>query len=110
MAYYMQQVAYTSEAWAYFAENPHNRGEVFAAHLEKYGGRLLGFYYTFGEYETVAFYQLPDDTTAAAFAISVAAPGYLKAVKTTKLYGVDEAMEAMRKAGSNPYPKIGDKW
>ena len=109
MPFYMLQAAYTSEAWATLAENPQNRGEPVAAQLEKLGGKLLGFYYSLGDYDTVVIYKLPDDATAAAFAISVAAPGFLKAVKTTKLLSVDEAMDAMSKAGASRYPKPGSR-
>jgi len=89
------------------ARRPENRGELVSAQIEKLGGRLLSFHYCFGEFDTVLIYELPDDATAAAFAISVAAPGFLKAVKTTKLITVNEAMEAMRKAGGAPYAKPG---
>ena len=44
--------------------------------------------------------ELPDDSAANAFALAVSAAGHLKAYKTTKLFTVEETMEAMRKAGS----------
>ena len=53
-----------------------------------------------GEYDGVALAELPDDTTATAIALAAVSPGHLKAYKTTKLFTVEETMEAMRKAGN----------
>ena len=50
-------------------------------------------------YEEVSA-ELPDDTTATAVAMAAISAGHLKAYKTTKLFTVEETMEAMRKAGS----------
>ncbi|MCL5962360.1 MAG: GYD domain-containing protein [Chloroflexi bacterium] len=103
MPVYMMQGAYTPQAWASLAKNPQDRSTVISAELQKLGGKLICFYHCFGEYDTVVIYELPDDASAGAFAISVAAPGFLKAVKTTVLMTPEEAMEAMRKAGAVPY-------
>ena len=59
-----------------------------------------GFYFCFGEYDGVAITEAPDDSVALAGAMALIAPGHLKAIKTTKLFSVEESMEAMRKAGS----------
>ena len=104
MALYMVQFAYTAEAWAALTKNPQDRGVPVKALAEKLGGRFVGLYYCFGEYDGVVLGEAPDDTTAMALAIAGVAPGHLKAIKTTKLFSVEETMEAMRKAGSVTYP------
>jgi len=48
--------------------------------------------------------DFPDDTTAMAAIVAVAAPGHLKATKTTRLYSMEEAIGAMRKASKLVYP------
>jgi len=100
MALYMAQFAYTAEALATMAKNPQDRSVPSRELIEKSGGRLIGFYFCFGEYDGVAIYEAPDDTTASAIAMAAASPGHLKASHTTKLFTVEETMEAMRKAGS----------
>ena len=100
MALYMIQGAYTAEALATMAKNPQDRSVPVRELLQKLGGQLVGFYYCFGEYDVVALFEAPDDTTASALALAVAGPGHIKAYKTTKLFTVEETMEAMRKAGS----------
>jgi uncharacterized protein with GYD domain len=100
MALYMVQAAYTAEALATMAKNPQDRSVPVRELLQKVGGRLIGFYFCFGEDDVVVLYEAPDDTTATAIALAGATPGHLKAYKTTKLFTVEETMEAMRQAGS----------
>jgi uncharacterized protein with GYD domain len=100
MALYLVQAAYTTEAIATMAKNPQDRSVAVRELLQKLGGRLVGFYFCFGEYDVVALFEAPDDSTATAGAMAVISAGHLKAYKTTKLFTVEETMEAMRKAGS----------
>jgi uncharacterized protein with GYD domain len=100
MALYMVQATYTAEALATLAKNPQDRSVPVRELLQKLGGQSVGFYFCFGEYDVVALAELPDDSAATALALAVASPGHLKAYKTTKLFTVEETMEAMRKAGS----------
>jgi uncharacterized protein with GYD domain len=100
MALYMAQFAYTTEALATMAKNPQDRSVPVRELVQKLEGRLIGFYYCFGEYDGVALFEAPDDTTASAVAMVAASPGHIKAYKTTKLFTVEETMEAMRKARS----------
>ncbi len=103
MPLYMTQFTYTADAWAALANDPHNRGDVFRSLVQGLGGRLVGFYYSFGEYDGVAIYEAPDDTTAAAIIMAALAPGHNKAIKTTKLLTVEETLAALNKAGGVPY-------
>ena len=100
MALYLVQGAYTAEALATMAKNPQDRSAPVRELVQKLGGRLVGFYFCFGEYDVVALSELPDDSAATALALAAVSPGHLKAYKTTKLFTVEETMEAMRKAGS----------
>ncbi len=100
MALYMIQGTYTAEAWAALAKNPQDRRIPVREVAQKLGGRLIDVYYCFGEYDVVVLAELPDDNAALTTAIAGVSPGHLKAYKTTKLFTVEETMEAMRKAGS----------
>jgi uncharacterized protein with GYD domain len=103
MPLYMVQFSYTSEAWAALAKNPQNRAEGMSALMQKMGGRLIDVFYCFGDYDGVVLAELPSDTVATATVIAAIAPGHVKATKTTRLLTVDEAMEAMKQAGSVVY-------
>ena len=100
MAFYMIQGAYTVEAIATMAKNPQDRSVPVRELVQKIGGRLISFYFCFGEYDVVVLVELPDDSAATAVAMAAMSPGHLKAYKTTKLFTVEETMEAMREAGS----------
>lgn len=103
MPRYMLQFAYTPEAWSALAKNPVDRREAVNALAQKVGGRLVDFYYHFGEYDGIVIIEAPDDTAATAAVIAALAPGHLKAVRTTRLMTVEEGMAAMRKAGTISY-------
>jgi uncharacterized protein with GYD domain len=100
MALYMIQGAYTTEAIAALSKHPQDRSVPVRELTQKLGGRLIGFYFCFGEYDVVGLAELPDDSAATAFALAVSGAGHLKSYKTTKLFTVEETMEATRKAGS----------
>ena len=104
MALYMTQFSYTPEAWAALMKKPEDRSVPLKALFEKLGGRLIGLYYCFGEYDGVAIGEVPDNTAEMAMLLAVIAPGHLKATKTTVMFTVQEAMQAMGKAGGIAYP------
>jgi uncharacterized protein with GYD domain len=103
MALYLTQFAYTSEAWAALTKKPEDRGTVVRQLIEKLGGRLISLYYCFGEYDGFLIYEAPNEIAASAVVLAAISPGHLKAAKTTVLFTVEQAMEAMRKAGAQTY-------
>ena len=109
MPLYMTQVGYTSEAWAAQTQNPEDRSEVFGRLAESMGGRLLSWYYTFGEYDVLVIYEAPDESTAAAIVLAAVSAGHLSKAKTTVLLSAEDGMEAMRKAGEATYRAPGQQ-
>ena len=107
MPLYMFQASYNSEAWKTQIQNPQNRAEQIQSLLEANGGKLLGFYYAFGEYDVVAIMETPDNVSASALALAIAAGGALKDGKTTVLMSAEDGLEAMRKAGGTGYRPPG---
>jgi uncharacterized protein with GYD domain len=99
MALYMYQAAYTPESWAAQLKNPQNRVEaVGKAACEAVGGKLVGGWYCFGEYDLVIIADVPDDESVSAMAMAIAAGGAVKASKTTKLLTGAQGVEAMKKS------------
>ena len=107
MAYYMVQAAYTAEAVAAMVKKPEDRGEAIRPVVEKLGGKLVGIWFCFGEYDVVGISELPDNVSAAAFAFAVSQGGKVKALKTTPLMTGSEAVRAMKKAGGAGYRAPG---
>ncbi len=103
MTQFLVQVAYTPEAWASLVKSPQNRIAVVSKAVEKLGGKVDSGWMSFGDYDTVLLLQMPDNVSAAAFAVAIAAGGACKSVKTTTLLSVEDGMEAMKKAGAAGY-------
>ena len=107
MAHYMLQASFTSEAWVKMLNEPQNREQAIRPVIEKLGGKLLGYWFAFGESDAVVIVQMPDNVSAAAASLAAAAGGSVKSVKTTPLMSVEEGMQAMRKAGGAGYRAPG---
>ena len=53
--------------------------------------------------DAIVLYEAPDDTSAAAFALAIAAGGAAKSAKTTRLLSGQEWIESLRKAQGSQY-------
>ena len=103
MPLFLTQVSYTQQAWQSLVENPQNRFEVVRAVVEKLGGKVVNGWAAFGDYDIILVSEMPDQVTAGAFAIAIAAGGACKNVKTTPLLSIAEIQEALKKAGGSGY-------
>jgi uncharacterized protein with GYD domain len=103
MAHYLFQVSYTAAAWAAFLKNPQDRSKAVTGAVEELGGKVEGFWMTFGESDVIAVIQMPDNVGMAAFAMAVSAGGACHSVKTTPLMAVAEGQAAMKKAAGSKY-------
>ena len=103
MPLFMTQFSYTPETWAALVKKPENREPQLKALIEKLGGRLIGLYYCFGEYDGVVIYEAVDENKAASGVLAAVAASHMKATKTTVLQSVADAMESWRNAGSMVY-------
>jgi len=106
MPHYLLQAAYTPEAWQTLIKSPQNRIEAVRPNIERLGGKLIGGWSAFGDYDTILIVELPSSVDAAAFAIAAAGGGSLRAVKTTPLLTAEEAVEAARKASTSGYKPV----
>ncbi|MDQ3317463.1 MAG: GYD domain-containing protein [Actinomycetota bacterium] len=107
MPLYMSQFTYTPEAWAALTRDPQDRSAAVGGLMESMGGRLVAFYHSFGEYDGVIISESPDDTSAAAGVLAGISAGHVKSIKTTTLLSVEDAMEAMRRAGEVTFQRPG---
>src|SRR5580704_3699363 len=99
MPLYMYQAAYTPESWAAQLKNPQNRIETVGRQAcEAVGGKLVGGWYCFGDYDVVFICDVPNNESMSAIALAVAAGGAAKASKTTVLMSGTEGVGAMKKA------------
>ena len=99
MPLYMYQAAYTPESWAAQIKNPQNRVETVGRQVcESVGGKLVGAWLCFGEYDLIIIADVPNNESMAAIALAVGAAGAIKASKTTVLITGTEGVGALEKA------------
>jgi uncharacterized protein with GYD domain len=99
MPLFMYQAAYTSESWAAQIKNPQNRVEAVGRQAcEAVGGKLVGGWLCFGEYDLILIADVPNLESMAGIALAVAAGGAVKASKTTPLMTGTQGIDALKKA------------
>jgi uncharacterized protein with GYD domain len=99
MPIYMYQAAYSTQSWAAQLKDPQNRVETTGRKLcEAAGGKLLGGWYCFGDYDFVIIADMPNNESMTALALAAAAGGAIKSAKTTVLMPGTEIVSALKKA------------
>ena len=73
-----------------------NRVEQASAAAEKAGGRLVGVWWTQGQYDIVGVWDLPDDETASALILTVALAGNVRS-GTVRAYNAEEMQRILQK-------------
>jgi uncharacterized protein with GYD domain len=109
MPRYLLQASYSTEALAAMVKKPQNRTEAIRKTIEKLGGSMESIWLSFGDYDIVTIMEMPNNASAAAFAVAIAAGGACKSVKTTPLLSIEEGMAAMKKAGNSGYKPVTAK-
>jgi len=99
MPLYMSQFSYKPEAMANLINNPEVRSSAVQKHLEQVGGRLISFYFSFGDYDGICIYEVPEGVDAFSILAANWATDFLTKVKTTEIFSAEEALEAFKKAG-----------
>lgn len=94
----MIQFSYKSETVGKLIQNPEDRSVAVRNLIEKLGGRMLAFYYSYGEYDGIVIAEMPDNVSGLATTMASFAAGGTSKIKTTVLITVEEAMAAMKKA------------
>ena len=103
MPLYLGRFSYTTDAMKALISQPQDRSAAAREVAESLGGKLVGFWYAFGEFDGVFLMEAPDNASAAALAMAIGAGGALSDVETTVLLDMDEAQDAMRKAAAATY-------
>jgi uncharacterized protein with GYD domain len=91
MPLYFGRFRYSTDAMKAMVSSPQDRSPAAREVAESLGGKLLGFWFTFGEYDGAFLGEMPDIASAAVH------------IETTVLMDMDEAQDAMRKAAAATY-------
>src|SRR3990172_410672 len=98
MAKYMIQASYTQAGvQGVLKEGGSSRRDAIAGLLAGLGGGLEGFYFAFGDDDVFVIADLPDNITAAAIGLTVAAAGAVSS-RTVVLLTPQEVDAATKKS------------
>ena len=98
MAKYLIEANYVGEGMkGLLKEGGSSRRQAVDKLLASVGGKVESFYYAFGDTDAFVVVDVPDNITAAAVALTVAASGAVK-LKTTVLMTPEEVDQATKKS------------
>ena len=98
MPRYLIQFCYTQKSMKALTERPHDRTEAAQRSIEGFGGRMLFFSYSFGEFDGMVIAEFPNHESAMASLLALNAAGALSKTQTTVLISSEESVRSMQKA------------
>ena len=102
----MLQFSYTPQAMAKLVKHPEDRSKYIKEVIERFGGRMLSFYYTYGEYDGFVIAETPDNISSLAVNFAAANPEVLAKTHTTICIPVNDAIQAMKKSEGVVIPNV----
>lgn len=110
MSHYLIQISFTAEAFANLVKKPENRLESVVPMVTALGGSFVGSWLSFGEYDSTAVIEMPDNVSMTAFKMKVISGGNLSRFTLTPLMSFEDGVEAMKLAGDVSYAQFdGDR-
>ncbi len=104
MAAFMVQFSYTEQGLkGLLKEGGSKRREATEQLIKSLGGKLIAYYFAFGDYDGFAIVDGVDNVTTVAAALIVGASGAVK-TKTTVLLTPEEIDKATQKSGNYRAP------
>ena len=98
MPIYITQGRYTRDAILGMLVKPEDRAHEASRLLGKVGGRLIGYYVTFGDYDFLSIAEVPDNTQMAAVLLAAGSGGGVTDLRTTVAMSSVEAKGAFAAA------------
>jgi uncharacterized protein with GYD domain len=99
MPIYISRGKFTTDAVKGMLAKPENREEAVASLFKSVGGKLIGWYLTFGRYDWLVIGEFPDNKAAASAVLAAAGGGSLSDVETTVAMTAAEAAATFDAAG-----------
>jgi uncharacterized protein with GYD domain len=99
MPIYISRGRFTADAVKGMLAKPKNREEAVAKLFKSVGGRLVGWYLTFGQYDWMVIGEFPDEKAAASAVLAAAAGGSLSHIETTIAMTAKDAATTFGSAG-----------
>jgi len=97
---YLFLFGWRGETVAGFIKEPSDREAAMRELLQEAGGDLECLYFMFGQHDGLAIVELPDSSSAAAAAMSIAGTGAYSHFETHELISPADITGILKKAGS----------
>jgi len=98
MPTYLTYFTYTGAAWHEMVERPEDREGAARQAIESNGGKLISFYWMFGNHDGLAIYETSDAVVAATVLAGIRASGRIEQLETCSLLTGDEAQRVLELA------------
>ena len=98
MPLFITQGRFTQDAMKGMIGKPEDRAEAVSQLFAKTGGKLLAYYFTFGEYDFLTVAEAPSETQIAAALLAAAGGGGVTDLRTTLALSAAEAKGAFAAA------------
>jgi uncharacterized protein with GYD domain len=98
MSHYLARWQLKDATTKALVDKPQDRTGPARALIEGFGGKMLCYYFAFGEYDGIAICEFPDTISIAACSMRAAATGAFSRFETTALLTATEAEAAMKRA------------
>ena len=115
MPYFLARAKVSKDYMQALVDRPEDRLVSTTRFLKGIGGRLHSYFFSFGDYDIVLLYELPDNVSAATLSMVLSASGSVTDIETTPLLTMEEAVDAMKQSGEAmgvyvpPGRSIGDR-
>ncbi len=97
MATYVALINWTEQGIKNLRDSP-KRADAFEQLVQKHGGRVVGIYWTLGEYDIVGITEAPDDETYTAIALELGSIGTVR-TQTLRAFTRNEIEGILAKTG-----------
>ena len=94
MPYYILLINWTERGISKIKESS-ERYNSFKGLVERAGGKLIGGYYTFGEYDVVIIIDAPNDEIVMSLMLNVGSSGNIRS-KTLKAFSAEEGFKIIK--------------
>jgi uncharacterized protein with GYD domain len=94
LSHYILLINWTEQGISKIRESS-DRYSSFKASVEKAGGKLIGGYYTFGEYDVIIIIEAPNDEAVMSMMLKVGSAGNVR-TKTLKAFSAEEGMKIIK--------------
>jgi uncharacterized protein with GYD domain len=100
MPIYISRGRFTTDAIKGMMAKAENREEAVSNLFESVGGRLIGWYLTFGPHDWLVIGEFPDNKAAASAILAAAGGGSLAGIETTVAMSAEDAKATFEAAGN----------